>query len=121
MNKKTKYIDVVIQPVPKKHLAAYRKTTSIVGKVLLKHGALGSSDFVAEDENATKLYFPKKIKLKAGEVLIIAFAEFKSKAHREKVFKLMHKDPAMAKLSEADMHGDHKRMLMGGFKVIVNF
>lgn len=113
-----KYIDIVIQPIAKKNLVAYKKTTTAVGKILLKHGALASRDYIAEDENATKLYFPKKIKLKPGEVLIFAMAEFKSKAHRTQVFKLMHNDPAMEKIM-ANMPMD-KRTLVGGFKVLVD-
>lgn len=114
-----KYVDICIIPLAKKHLAAYKKNTTGIGKILLKHGALASRDYVADDKNAMALSFPKKIKLKAGEIFIFAVAEFKSKAHREKVFKLMHKDPAMEKfMSGNDI--DHKRMVMGGFKNLVD-
>jgi len=114
-----KYIDFCLIPLPKKELAKYKKTTISVGKILLKHGALASRDYVADDENATKKSIPSKIKLKAGEVVIVAIAEFKSKSHRDKVFKLMHSDPAMEKIME-NMTGDHKRMLFGGFKNLVD-
>lgn len=113
-----KYIDICIQPVLKKNVADYRKMTKIIGEVLVKHGALASRDYVAEDENALKLSFPKKIKIKPGEVIIFAVAEFKSKAHREKVFKLMMKDPKMEKLDMHLMHMNHKRMVMGGFSLL---
>jgi uncharacterized protein YbaA (DUF1428 family) len=114
-----KYVDLCLFPIQKKHLAAYKKNTTSIGKILLKHGALGSSDYVADDENALKLFFPKVIKVKTGEVIIFAIAEFKSKAHREKVFKLMHKDPAMEKLMSSSTV-DPKRMIMGGFKALVD-
>lgn len=114
-----KYIDFCLIPFPKKDLAKYKKTTTSVGKILLKHGALASRDYVADDENATKKSIPTKIKLKVGEVVIVAIAEFKSKAHRDKVFKLMHNDPAMEKIMQ-NMTGDHKRMLFGGFKTLVD-
>lgn len=114
-----KYIDLCLIPFPKKDLVKYKKTTTSVGKILLKHGALASRDFVADDENALKVSFPKRIKLKEGEIVIVAIAEFKSKSHRDKVFKLMHKDPAMEKIM-AEMTGDHKRMLFGGFKNLVD-
>lgn len=114
-----KYIDFCLIPFPKKDLAKYKKTTTSVGKILLKHGALASRDYVADDENATKKSIPTKIKLKVGEVVIVAIAEFKSKAHRDKVFKLMHNDPAMEKIMQ-NMTGDHKRMLFGGFKILVD-
>ena len=114
-----KYLDVCIQPVPKKNVAQYRKTTKVVGELLVKHGALSSSDYVADDKNATSLSFPKKIKTKPSEVLIVAMAEFKSTSHREKVFKLMLKDPRMAKLDMEPAWMDPRRALFGGFKLLV--
>jgi uncharacterized protein YbaA (DUF1428 family) len=114
-----KFIDVCIFPINKKHLAAYKKSTASVGKILLKHGALASRDFVADDQNSIKLIFPKVIKIKSIEIIIFAVAEFKSKAHREKVFKLMHKDPVMEKLMSTSFM-DMKRMVFGGFKNLVD-
>lgn len=114
-----RYLDICIQPIPKKHVPGYRKMTRVIGQLLLKHGALASRDYVADDENATRLSFPKKIKLKQDEVLIFAEAEFKSKAHREKVFKLLSKDPRMAKLNMDQPYMNPKRMVMGGFSLLV--
>jgi uncharacterized protein YbaA (DUF1428 family) len=116
----TKYVDICIQPVPKKHLADYRATTRKIGKLLIELGALGSSDFIADDENATKHSFPKKIKVNKGEVLIYAVAEFKSKAHRDQVFKRMEKDKRMEKIFSGPNFLDQKRAVVGGFKVLVS-
>lgn len=114
-----KFIDVCIFPLSKKDLPAYKKNTTTIGKILIKHGAVSSSDFVADDANSLKLFFPKFIKVKPSELLIVALAEFKSKSHRDKVFKLMHKDPAMEKLMNSTKV-DVERMIIGGFKAIVN-
>lgn len=114
-----RYLDICIQPIPKKHVAQYTKMTRVIGKLLLKHGALASRDYVSDDENAMKLSFPKKIKLKTGEVLIFAEAEFKSKAHREKVFKAMAKDQAFAGMSMEPSFMDNKRAVVGGFSLLV--
>jgi len=114
------YIDLCIQPIPKKHVADYKKATKIIGQLLLKHGALSSSDYVADDKNATSLSFPKKIKTKSNEVIIVAMAEFKSMAHREQVFTKMMKDPKMEKFGMSPEWMDQKKMLMGGFKTMVN-
>lgn len=117
---KTKYVDICIQPIPKKHLAKYRQTTKMVGKLLLKHGALASRDYVGDDKNATILSFPKAVKMKKGEVVIYALAEFKSKAHRDKVFKTMSEDPQMNKIMEMDPGMmDQKRAVVGGFSLLV--
>lgn len=113
-----KYIDVCMQPIPKKNLAEYKKTTKMIGKLLIKHGALSSLDYSGDDENATKFSFPKTVKMNKGEVVIIAIAEFKSKAHRDKVFKLMEKDPAMAKIEMTPSFIDPKRAVIGGFSLV---
>lgn len=113
-----KYIDLVIQPVSKKDLPLYIKATKVVGKILLELGALRSSDMVLEDESMAKNYFSKSIKLKKGEVLILATAEFKSKVQRDKIIKKMHDDPRLMKLKMPNI--DEKRSLMSGFQVIVD-
>jgi uncharacterized protein YbaA (DUF1428 family) len=118
--KTTKYVDVCIQPIPKKNLKDYRKLTKTIGKILVKHGALSSSDFVSDDANAQKLSFPKAVKIKKGEVIIYATAEFKSKAHRDQVFKKIIKDPAMLKLDMEPSYINPKRAVVGGFKLVVN-
>lgn len=115
-----KYLDICIQPIPKTKVAAYRKSTKTIGQLLIKHGALSSSDFVADDKNAKTLSFPKKIKTKSNEVLIVALAEFKSAAHRTKVFNLMMKDPKMAKMNLDPAWTDNDHALFGGFKLLVS-
>ncbi|WP_168196457.1 DUF1428 family protein [Bdellovibrio sp. NC01] len=114
------YLDLCIMPVPKTKIAAYTKTTKIIGKLLLKHGALASRDYMADDENASSLSFPKKIKLKKGEVIVVAEAVFKSKAHRDSVFKKMFKDPKMEQLNMGPEWMDQKRCVVGGFTMIAN-
>lgn len=113
-----KYVDICIIPVPKNKIASYKKSTKAIGKLLLKYGALASRDYVADDKNATKLSFPKKIKTKSGEVLVYAIAEFKSKAHRDQVFKKMGQDPVMQQ--EGPSFIDMERSIMGGFSLLVS-
>jgi len=115
-----KYLDICIQPIPKKHLAAYRKTTKVVGQLLVKYGALSSSDYVADDKNASSLSFPKKIKTKANEVLVVSMAEFKSESHRKKVFTAILKDPRIMKEDMDPIWLDSDRATFGGFKLLVN-
>jgi uncharacterized protein YbaA (DUF1428 family) len=116
-----KYIDICIQPIPKKHVANYRKTTKKIGEILIKYGALASHDYVGEDKNATSLTssFAKSVKLKKGEVIVYAVAEFKSKKQREQIFKKMMKDPAMQKIMSTLPPMDDARSIIGGFDHLV--
>ncbi|HEY3249902.1 MAG TPA: DUF1428 domain-containing protein [Ignavibacteria bacterium] len=116
-----RYVDGYVLPVPKKNLSAYRRMAQKAGKVWHKYGALDYMECAADDMN-TKwgVPFPKMFKLKSGETLIFSYIVFKSRAHRNsvnaKVMKEMMNDPNM---NDKPMPFDVKRMVYGGFKVIV--
>ena len=58
------------------------------------------------------------MKLKPGEIVIFAWATYKSRAHRDKIMKKIMSDPRM----QMDMKNapfDGKRMFWGGFKPFV--
>jgi uncharacterized protein YbaA (DUF1428 family) len=60
------------------------------------------------------------LKLKPGETVVFAWIVFKSKAHRDSVNAKVMKDPRMSEMGDAaSMPFDCKRMVYGGFKVIV--
>ena len=115
-----KYLDLYLLPIPKKHLAAYRKLAQAWGKLGRKHGMLEYWEAVSTTSNNPYVIpFKKVIKLKAGEVLISSVATFKSKAHRDRVVNLMANDPAMAKMQPKKPIFDMKRMVVGEFEKIV--
>jgi len=116
------YVDGYLLPVPKKHLATYRKMAQAAGKVWREHGALDYKECAADDV-AIKGFksFPKIIGAKRGETVIFAYVVFKSRAHRDKVNGKVMKDPRLtASMDEKSMPFDCKRMAWGGFKVIVD-
>lgn len=118
----SKYADVYLLPIPEENIQAYKKLATAAGKLFVKHGALKYREYVASDLNVQDVVpFPKRIKLKAGETLVYAAVEFRSEAHRNKVMKAIFADPAMGSM----MHGqkppfDYKRMVYGGFKILVD-
>lgn len=114
-----KFVDVCLIPIDKKQVLSYKKKTRLIGKLLVKHGALSSMDYVAEGDDLLSMTLAKKIKLKPTETLILAIAEFKSKAHSAKVFKAMGKDPAMKKIMTNDAWMHDKRAVVGGFSELV--
>jgi uncharacterized protein YbaA (DUF1428 family) len=58
------------------------------------------------------------MKLKPGETVIFSYIVFKSRAHRDRVnAKVMKEMEKMANMNE--MPFDMKRMVYGGFKVLV--
>lgn len=117
----SKYVDVYLVPVPEANIAAYKKLATQAGKIFIKHGALRYREYVGSDLDVEGVVpFPKKIKLKEGETLIYAAVEFKSESHRNKTMKAIMADPELAESMSGPAPFDYKRMLYGGFKILVD-
>lgn len=118
-----RYVDGFVLPVPKKNLEAYRRMAAKAGKVWREHGALEYRECVGDALRVKKDMgpgFPRQIKTKPGETVMFSWIVYKSKAHRNAVNKKVMNDPRIASMIDAkSMPFDVKRMLYGGFKVIV--
>jgi len=118
-----KYVDGFVLPVPRKKLEAYRRIARTASKVWRDHGALEYRECAGDDLN-TKMgvSFPRRIRARRGETVVLAWIVYKSRAHRDRVNARVMKDPRLAKMmaDPASMPFDVKRMAYGGFKVIVD-
>jgi uncharacterized protein YbaA (DUF1428 family) len=116
------YVDGFVVPVPKKNLPAYRRMSQKGGKVWREHGALEFKECVADDVKVGKLTsFPRGVKLKSGETVIFSWIVFKSRAHRDRVNAKVMKDPRLAEMMNTKaLPFDGKRMIYGGFKVLLD-
>jgi uncharacterized protein YbaA (DUF1428 family) len=119
--KMPRYVDGFVVPVPKKQLNAYRRMAAKAGKVWREHGALDFVECVADDVKPGKVTsFPQSVKLKAGEVVVFSWIVYKSRAHRDNVNKKVMADPRLKAMMEPkNMPFDGKRMIYGGFSVLV--
>lgn len=114
-----RYVDCFLMPVPQKNLAAYRKMAKASAKAWIKAGALDYIEFIADDVPKGKVTsFPMSVKLKAGEKVVIGYASYKSRAHRDRVMAKVHQDPVLTQFWE-NMPLDGMRMIWGGFKKLV--
>ncbi len=114
------YVDGYVLPIPSKNLAAYRRMAQKAGRVWRDHGALEYRECVGEDlKNAWGVPFPRAVKVKPGETVVFSWVVFKSRAHRDAVNKRVMKDPRITEMSPQTMPFDTKRMIYGGFKVLV--
>jgi uncharacterized protein YbaA (DUF1428 family) len=115
------YVDGFIVPVPVKSLPAYRRLSQKAGKVWREHGALDYKEFVADDVKVGKwTSFPRSVKLKRGETVVFSWIVYKSREHRDRVNAKVMKDERLAKMMTPDaMPFDAKRMIYGGFKILV--
>jgi uncharacterized protein YbaA (DUF1428 family) len=115
------YVDGFIVPVPKKKLAAYRNLARKAGKIWREHGALDFKECVADDVKKGKwTSFPRSVKLKPSETVVFAYIVYKSRAHRDQVNGKVMKDKRFTGMDMKDMPFDGKRMIYGGFKVLVD-
>ncbi len=116
------YVDGFVLPVPKKSIPAYRRMAQKAGKIWRQHGALCYMECVGDDLNIKMgVPFPKMLKLKGGQTVVFSYIVFKSRAHRDSVNAKVMKDPRLGKMCDPkSMPFDVKRMLYGGFKVIVD-
>ena len=116
-----RYVDGFVLPVPKKKLQAYRRMAQKAGKVWREHGALEVRECVADDVKPGKrTSFPQSVKLKKGETVVFAYIVYKSRAHRDRVNAKVMKDKRLAPMMDLKaLPFDAKRMIYGGFNVLV--
>lgn len=116
------YVDGFVVPVPKKNLQAYRRIAQKAGKIWREHGALEYREWAGDDVKTGKLTsFPQSVKLKRGETVVFSWIVYKSRAHRDRVNAKVMKDPRLAPMMDTKaMPFDTKRMIYGGFKLLVD-
>jgi uncharacterized protein YbaA (DUF1428 family) len=116
------YVDGFIVPVPKKKLKDYRSMSRKAGKVWRDHGALEYRECVADDVKPGKrTSFPRSVKLKSDETVIFSYIVYKSRAQRDRINAKVMKDPRLAKMMDPkNMPFDGKRLIFGGFKVLLD-
>jgi len=116
------YVDGFVVPVPKKKLQAYRAMARKAGKVWREHGALEYREAVADDVKwGKRTSFPRSVKQKAGEVVWFSWIVYKSRKDRDRVLAKVMKDKRLASMMDPKaMPFDARRMIYGGFKVVVD-
>jgi uncharacterized protein YbaA (DUF1428 family) len=115
------YVDGFIVPVPKKKVAAYRTMARKAAKIWRDHGAVEIRECIADDVKVGKrTSFPRSVKLKPSETVFFSWIAYKSRAHRDRVNKKVMAEPRLKAMGGMkDMPFDGKRMIYGGFKMVV--
>jgi len=116
------YVDGFVVPVPKKKLQAYRAMARKAGKIWREHGALEFRESVADDVKwGKRTSFPRSVKQKSGETVVFSYIVYKSKGDRNRINKKVMSDKRLASMMDPkSMPFDAKRMIYGGFKVMVD-
>ena len=117
-----RYVDGFVVPVPEKNVKEYKSIAQKAGKIWKEYGALEYIEAVGDDlDHSWGVPFTKAVKLKPGEVPFFSFIVYKSRAQRDKVNKQIMNDPRMKEMMDGKaMPFEVKRMVYGGFKILVD-
>jgi uncharacterized protein YbaA (DUF1428 family) len=115
------YVDGFVVPVPRKNLPAYRRLAKKAGKIWREYGALDYKEWISDDVKVGKwTSFPRSVKLKRGETVVFAWIAYKSRADRDRINAKVMKDPRLsAMMDPKSMPFDGKRLIYGGFKLLI--
>ncbi len=114
------YVEGFVLPVPKDRIADYRRMAEQTGRIWREHGALEYRECIGEDFNApVGIPFFKQIEAKDDETVVFAWIVFESRAHRDEVNAKAMNDPRITGMDLTNMPFDCRRMLYGGFEVLV--
>ena len=116
------YVDGFVLPVPKKNLAKYRRMARKAGKIWREHGALQFRECVGDDIAVKGMApFGDTVNLRPGETVLFSYIVFESRKQRDRVNAKVIMDPRLAKMMDPrETPFDVKRMVYGGFKVLVD-
>lgn len=116
------YVDGFVVPVPKANIEAYKKMSRECGAVWKEFGALEYRENIGDDVPIGKVTsFPQSVNLQEGEVVAFSWIVYESRARRDEVNEKVMKDPRMKQYMEpANMPFDGKRMIYGGFEMIID-
>jgi uncharacterized protein YbaA (DUF1428 family) len=113
------YVDGFVVPVPKNKVEDYRRVAAHAGNVWKEHGALAFVECLADDVKPGKLTsFPQAVNLEPDETVVFSYIVYPSRADRDRINDLVMKDPRID-MNPANMPFDAKRMIWGGFNVLV--
>ena len=117
-----RYVDGFAIPIPTRNLAKYRKLARKAGEIWMEYGAMEFRECVSDDLDVRGVVsFRKLLRLRRGESALFSWITFRSKADRNRINKLVMKDPRIAgMMDEDDSPFDPKRMTYGGFKSLVD-
>jgi len=113
------YIDGFVIPVPPGKKDAYRAMAEEAGRLFVEHGALRVVECWGDDVPHGKVTdFYRAVAAEEGEGVIFSWIVWESRDARNEGNRRIMADPRMQ--PSPDMPFDMKRMIFGGFEVILD-
>jgi uncharacterized protein YbaA (DUF1428 family) len=118
MDRKGKYVDAFVVPVPRKSLETYREQAEAAGRVWKEYGAIEFVEWIADDVKPGKVTsFPQAVNLEDDEVVAFSWILYESREHRDRVDAAVMNDPRIKGMGK--MPFDGMRMFWGGFSMLL--
>jgi uncharacterized protein YbaA (DUF1428 family) len=113
------YVDGYVIPVPNANRDAYRRLAELAAPIFKEHGALQVVECWGDDvPPGTLTSFPLAVKCTEDETVVFSWIVWPSKAARDAGNAKAMADPRMQQ-GGPPMPFDGKRMIMGGFEVML--
>jgi uncharacterized protein YbaA (DUF1428 family) len=113
------YVDGFVLAVPTANRAAYQKMAEDAAVLFKEFGALKVVECWGDDVPEGKLTsFPMAVKCEENETVVFSWIVWPSREARDRGNKLVMEDPRMKPYMESCPF-DGKRMIYGGFEMIV--
>ena len=113
------YVDGFVVPVPAGNKDAYREMAVKFAPLFKEFGALRMVECWGDDVPDGKVTdFRRAVQAEEGEVVVFSWITWPDKATRDAGMKRVMVDPRMQ--PGGDMPFDGKRMIFGGFQVILD-
>jgi uncharacterized protein YbaA (DUF1428 family) len=111
------YLDGFVAAVPLANKAAFLKHAQDAAVVFKEYGALQVVESWGDDVPEGKVTsFPMAVKREEGETVVFSWIQWPSKAARDSAWEKIMADPRM---QNTDMPFDGKRIIYGGFQIIM--
>ncbi|MFY0640600.1 MAG: DUF1428 domain-containing protein [Bermanella sp.] len=113
------YIDGFLAAVPTANKQAYLDMAKRCVPVFKKHGMISMTECWGDDVPEGKVTsMPMAVQCKADETVVFSWMVWPDKATRDKGMQAAMEDPVMD-MENNDMPFDGKRMIFGGFHVLL--
>lgn len=113
------YVDGFVIAVPTNNQDAFEKMASQMAPIFVEHGALQVVECWGDDVPDGKVTdFRRAVQAQADETVVFSWIVWPSRHARDAGMAKVMADPRMQPGSEAPFDG--KRMIFGGFKVLVD-
>lgn len=114
------YVDGFVLAVPTGRREAYLEVAKTAAAVFRAHGATRVVECWGDDvPEGTLTSFPMAVKCRDDETVVFAWISWPSRAARDEGMKAAFADPRMNH-DPSGMPFDGKRMIYGGFEVIID-